>query len=286
MTDVESVLRERLHAELDSLEPSTLIAREALRSGHRARRRRTAVLSAAAAVVLIGGGVLTASVLGRPTPARDSVVATGGLADRTVTYAEQFRDGDFASIRNDMTPEVRPLLPESRLRSVWQQAIAALGPLVRIPPAVKDNGPATYLSALHFRSGDAHLRVTYDDAGRVIGITLLTASVEKLDVVPSALADTSRQVVDALAHGRYDEVRKRFDTTMTRLLTVDQLRDGWQQAAVREHGGFVSTGGMTATKVRGATVVDVFCTMKRGELRVRISYDDAGLISGLLLQTP
>lgn len=285
MTDVESLLRARLHAELDVIEPSTLTAREAVRAGQRARRRRTAVLSTAAAGVVIAGGAIGLSALGRNGPARDSVVATAGLGDRTVSYAEQFRDGDFAAIRADMTPEVRALLAESKLRSVWEQALDGLGPLQRIDPAVKD-GRATYLSALHFRRGDANLRVTYDDAGRVIGITLLEASAAQLDVVPPELASTSDEVVDALAHGRWEEVRARFDSTMTRLLTVGQLRDSWQQAAVREHGGFVSAGGMTATKVRGITVVDVFCTMKRGELRVRISYDDAGRIAGLLLQNP
>lgn len=287
MTDVESLLRDRLHAELDGLEPSTLTAREAVRAGHRARRRRTAVIAAATAMVVIAGGVTGLSLLDRRTAARESVVATGGLADRTVTYAEQFRDGDFASIRKDMTPDVRALLPESKLRSVWQDALAMFGPLVRVTPAVRDtDSTATYLSPLHFRSGDANLRVTYDGAGRVIGITLLNASVQRLDVVPPELASTSDAVVDDLAQGRYQQVRARFDDTMAGFLTVAQVRDAWQQAAVREHGGFVSTGGMTATKVRGATVVDVFCTMQRGELTVRISYDDTGLISGLLLQNP
>jgi len=287
MTDVESLLRHRLHAELDGLEPSTLTAREAVRAGHRARRRRTALIAAATALVVIGGGVTGLSLLDRGRPARDSIVATGGLADRTAAYAAQFRDGDFASIRQDMTPEVRDLLPESKLRTVWQEVITDLGALVRITPAVKDSdSTATYLSSLRFRSGDANLRVTYDGAGRVIGITLLDASVERLDVVPPALADASREVVSALAEGRFEAVRARFDDRMARLLTVASLRDGWRQAAVREHGGFVATRSMTATKVRGATVVDVLCTMRRGELKVRISYDNAGLISGLLLQNP
>ncbi len=287
MTDVETLLRHRLHAELDGLEPSTLTARAAVRAGHRARRRRTAVVAAATALVVIGGGVTGLSLVDRGAPARDSIFATGGLADRTAAYAEQFRDGDFASIRRDMTPEVRDLLPESKLRTVWQEAVTDLGALVGVTPAVKDSDSTeTYRSPLHFRSGEANLRVTYDGAGRVIGITLLNASVERLDVVPPALASTSDEVVDALAQGRYEEVRARFDNTMTQLLTVAQLRDGWRQAAVREHGGFVATASITATKMRGATVVDVLCTMKRGELRVRISYDNAGLINGLLLQNP
>lgn len=287
MNDVESLLRSRLHAELDELEPSTLTAREALRSGRRARRRRTAVISATTAVVLLAAGITVVSVLGHRSTTRESVIAAGGLADRTVTYAEQFRDGDFAGIRGDMTPAVRSQLPEARLRAVWQQALDLFGPLVRITPAVLDaDSTATYLSPLHFRGGDANLRVTYDGAGRVIGITLLSASVEQLASVPPRLATASRQLIEDLAAGRYALVRGRFDATMTRLFSEQQLRDGWQQAAVRQHGGFVSIGGMTATTVSGATVVDVFCTMKRGELKVRISFDGSGRVSGLLLQNP
>ncbi|MCU1592486.1 MAG: hypothetical protein JWP11_3742 [Frankiales bacterium] len=287
MTDVETLLRDRLHAHLDGLEPSTLTARDALHAGHRARRRRTAMLSATAALALIAGATTGVALLRQGSPKRDSVVATGALADRTAAYAGEFRDGNFAGIRADMTPGVRAQLSEQQLRTAWLMALDNLGPLVRITPAVLDQGATTtYLLPLHFRSGDANMRVTYDVDGAVIGVTLLSAQVEPLDSVPAALADASRQVVEDLANGRYTEVRGRFDAKMTQLFSVTDLGKAWESAAVQEHGGFVSAGGMTATRVLGATVVDVFCTMRKGELKVRISFDQDGHISGLLLRNP
>ena len=288
MTDVETLLRSQLHDQLDHLQPSTLTGQQALRLGRRARRRRTAVAAITAAVALLGGVASGAALLRSGTEPRDSVVAAPGLADRTTTYAEQFRDGDFAGIRADMTPEVRTHLSEQRLKDVWQECIELFGPFVRtVPPPTRDPGSRdTYLLRLQFSKGDVNMRVTYADDGAVIGVTLLSAQVEELDAVPSELVAASRQIVADLAHGRYEDVRSRFDERMTALLSVDELRDGWQAAALDKHGGYVSTDGMRATRVLGNTVVDVFCTMQRGELKVRISFDDRGAVSGLLLQTP
>jgi YD repeat-containing protein len=284
MTDVETLLRNGLHDQLDGLQPSTLTASGALRAGHRARRRRTALVSATAALAVLAGVATGVTLLRNDTSSNDSVVAASALADRTATYAEQFRDGDFAGIRADMTPEVRSQLSEKQLRDTWQLAMDDLGPLVRITPPVLESGnPATYLTPLHFRSGDANMRVTYDSSGAVIGITLLSAQVEPLDTVPAALASESRQIVADLVAGRYDAVRSRFDATMTRKFSAAALSSAWRQVAVDMHGGFVSTGGLTATRISGNTVVDVFCTMHKGELKVRIAFDQQGLISGMFL---
>ncbi|MDX6200482.1 MAG: uncharacterized protein QOJ79_3633 [Actinomycetota bacterium] len=286
MTDVETILHSRLHEQLDDIAPSSLTTQHALRAGHRARRRRSAAVAAVAVVALLGGATTGVALLRSGSDHSESVIAAAPLADRTLAYAEQFRDGNFASIRSDMTPDVRAQLSERRLKDAWQMAVETFGPFAHPdPPAIRDAGSrATYLLRLHFDKGDVNMRVTYDDDGAVIGLTLLSAQVEKLATVPADLAAASRQIVDDLAQGRFDSVRTRFDDRMSRLLPVQKLRDGWQTAAVQEHGGFISTGGMTATRVLGATVVDVFCTMKRGELKVRISFDDRGAVIGLLLQ--
>jgi hypothetical protein len=287
MTDIETVLRSRLHEELDGMQPSTLTPRDALRAGHRARRRRTALVSATAALSVLAGVAVGVTLIRGDSSGRDSVVAASALADRTAAYARQFRAGDFAGMRADMTPAVRDQLSEQQLRSAWQMALDTLGPLVRITPAVRESDePAAYLMPLHFREGTANMRVTYDRDGAVIGVTLLSAQVEQLKSVPPALAPQARQLVLELAQGRYDRARSRFDARMLRLLSVTELRSGWESKAIREHGGFVSTGGMTASRVLGGTVVDVFCTMREGELKVRISFNSSGEVSGLFLLNP
>jgi hypothetical protein len=286
VTDVENLLRERLHDQLDGINPSTTTARQALQAGYRARRRRNAVVAAATAFALVAAGGIAVAVISRTPSSHDSVLPASALPERTVAYAHQFQTGDFAGIRADMTPSVRAQLPEQRLRSTWQEALDTLGPLVRVGPATLDAGTTTYLVPLHFRSGDANMRVTYDDNDEVIGITLLSAQVEQLRAVPSALAVEARQVVDDLANERFTAVRDRFDDQMRRLFSAGKIGSSWKAVAVTQHGGFVAAGGMSATKVLGATVVDVYCTMRRGELKVQIAFDDRGPISGLVLLEP
>jgi YD repeat-containing protein len=287
MTDVETLLRSRLHDELDGIAPSTLTAQGALRAGQQARRRRTAMVSVTAVLALLTGVTAGVGLMRHDTSRTDSVVASGRFEDRTVGYANQFRAGNFTGIRADMTPAVRSQLSEETLRSTWQLAMDDLGPLVRITaPVLESSNPATYLMPLHFRSGDANMRVTYDSSGAVIGVTLLSVGVEQLPTAPRALEAAARQVVDDMVSGHFASVRNRFDATMTRKLSTAELASAWRQVAVDKHGGFVSTGGVTATAVRGNTVIDVFCTMHSGELKVRVAFDEQERISGLFLLEP
>jgi YD repeat-containing protein len=286
MTDLETVLRSQLHDRLDDLEPSPMTAQRAVMRGHRVQRRRTAVVAVTAAVTLLAGAATGAALLPGGSDGGESVAAST-LLDRTAAYAGQFRTRDFASIRLDMTPSTRSVLSEALLRSGWQQTVDAYGPATGVGPAVVETGRVvTVRVPVHFKRGDANLRVTYDASGRIIGVTLLTANVSALPAAPSALEATARRVVDELVNGHFDIVRARFDATMTRGLSTAQLRSAWQQVAVDKHGGFRSTGGVTATEVSGNTVIDVFCTMRIGELKVRIAFDQLGRISGLYLLEP
>jgi hypothetical protein len=286
MTDVETLLRSQLHDRLDDVEASPMTAQRALTRGHRVQRRRTAVVAASAALALVAGGAAAVSFVERTGTSTDSVTPASGLAGRAVEYAEQFRDGNFADIRDDMTPSVRALLPESLLRSGWQQTVDESGPLTGIGPAARDPRTThTYLVPLHFRNGDARLSVVYDDQGRIVGLRLLGPTDAEDPKVHAALGQAPG-VVDDLAAEQYDRVWARFDANMRQKLPVTKLRDAWRMVAVDEHGGFVSTGGHTVRTVRGATVVDLFCTMHRGGLTVRISFDDHGDISGLFLLEP
>jgi hypothetical protein len=286
MTDVETVLRSGLHAQLDDIEPSTLTAQRALRAGRRAHRARSVVVAAAAGAVLLTGG-LTAALRAGDDKAAESIAPASQLTTRAVTYVEQFRAGDFATIRTDMTAGTRGVLTESTLRSGWRETVAAYGSPTGIgDPVVESGSVVTVRVPVRFQRGEINFRVTYGGDGRVIGVTLLTAGLRRLPAAPSALETTARQVVDDLAAGRYENGRSHFDANMTQKLPTDALRSAWQQVAIEQHGGLVSVGGLTATEVGGHTVLDVFCTMHRGELKVRVAFDDVGRIAGLFLLEP
>jgi YD repeat-containing protein len=287
MSDVETVLRNQLHDRLDDLEPSTLTAQRALRGGQRARRRRTAIVAATAAAVLIAAGITAVSLDGTGAGRQESITSASGLGDRTTAYAGQFRDGDFAGIRADMTPDTRSALSEAALRSGWTQVVAAYGRLDSIGKAtVTDSGNTIVLVPLRFARGAVDMRVTYDEQGAVIGVTLLNAGLEDLPPDAEGLKTRAREVVAALSTGRYQDVYAQFDDTMSKGLPVSKLKRDWELVADGMHGGFVAIGGATTRQSSGNTVVDVFCTMRKGELKVRVSFGKSRKISGMYFLEP
>ena len=287
MTDVETLLRSRLHDQLDDLQPSTLTTQRALRAGHRARRRRTAIVAASAAAVLVASSVTALSLAGSGSGRQESIVPASPVTGRAAAYAEQFRDGDFASIRADMSPRTRDALSESTLRTGWLQVVAAYGRLADIGKPAKTAGAnTTVLVPLHFARGAVDMRVTFDGAGAVIGVTLLNSGLDELPSDVAALETRAREVVAALDAGRYADVYAQFDDTMQEGLPVSKLEQAWQTVAVDLHKGFVATGGATTRQVGTNTVVDVFCTMSKGELKVRVSFGKSRKISGLYLLEP
>jgi hypothetical protein len=287
VTDIETVLRAQLHDRLDGVEASTLTAPEALASGRRARRRRTAVVAVAGALVLVAAGITAASLAGSREQKQESVTAASAVTVRAHTYAEQFRNGDFASIRADMTAPTRAALTEATLRSGWTEVVAAYGSISAIgEPSVTGNGNTTVLVPLRFARGPVDMRVTFDGEGQVIGVTLLNAGLDELPVDSANLETRAREVVASLSGGRYNDVYAQFDTTMQQTLPVRKLELDWRAVADGLHGGFVSAGGATARSIAGNTVVDVFCTMRKGELKVRVSYGTGGKINGLYFLEP
>jgi YD repeat-containing protein len=269
MSDLETALRTQLHDRLDDLSPSTLTAQLALRSGQRARRRRTAVLADSR------------------RSSHDSIVAASALPSRAVAYAEQFRRGDFATIRGDMTAPTRAALTEATLQAAWNQIVAAYGhPTGLGDPTVTPEGGTTVLVPLRFARGAVDMRVTYDAQGRVIGVTLLNAGLTGLPSDAAAFETQAREIVAELDGRRFSEVYARFDQAMAKALPIETLRQAWQDVAITKHGGFVAAGGATARQISHTTVVDVFCTMHRGELKVRVSFDASRRIVGLYLLEP
>ncbi|MCA1711586.1 MAG: DUF3887 domain-containing protein [Actinobacteria bacterium] len=284
---METVLRTQLHDRLDDLAPSTLTAQLAVRNGQRARRRRMAAIAGSTVMVLVAAGVTSAALSGRGQSSPESIVAASALPSRAVTYAEQFRAGDFATIRGDMTPQTRAVLTEATLRSGWSQVVAAFGRVTSLGgPTVTPDGGSTVLVPLRFARGAVDMRVTYDGHGSVIGVTLLNAGLTELPADAAAFETAAREIVAELDGGQFADVYARFDVTMAKALPIETLRGAWQEIAISKHGGFVAAGGATARQSSGATVVDVFCTMRKGELKVRVSFDKSRRITGLYLLEP
>lgn len=282
MTDLETRLREHLHDRLDPLQSGSLLPAQALRAGRRGQRRRHVVIATALAVALVGGGAGAVAVSDRED--RAVLVPASGLTDRTVEYARQIANGEYALLRGDMTPTTRADLTEERFGEVWAKVVKALGPYQGAGRAVLESKRPwpTVRVPLRFRDGAADLRVTYDEEGAVIGVTLLTGTGTPISTPPE-LERAARAIVAELAAGRFDRVGGRFDEQMARAVPEASLRAAWQSVAIDRYDGLTRVLTISATSVGAATVLDVLCEMRRGTLKVRVSFDEEGLVNGLFL---
>lgn len=277
MTDLETSLRQHLHDSLDPLQPGPAFSENVVRAGQRQRRRRLgAALSVA--VLLLGTG--SAALLTRHKDNPRTQLASS-LGNRSLDYATALARGEVETVREAMTPSVKTSLSADLLRTGWREVESAYGRVRSIGTAVHEGGSLdTWRVPVTLDRGSVNIRLTYDEAGRVIGVTVLTAGATSNSPL---LEPATRQLVADLAAGRFDAAGARFDARMRSALPVDTLRRGWQDAAVRNHGGFLRIAGITTLHVNGSTVQRALCDMQRGQLVVQVAYNDSGQITGLFL---
>jgi len=92
--------------------------------------------------------------------------------------------------------------------------------------------------------------------------------------------ETARLVVQALTDRDFTTVVARFDPTMRRALSPEQLSQSWD--ALREQvGAFDAQGEATLDRVQGFDRVTVVTTFARGSIDVRVVFNQAGQVSGL-----
>jgi hypothetical protein len=101
-------------------------------------------------------------------------------------------------------------------------------------------------------------------------------------ILPGA-ADRAVAIVRLLAQGRWDEVRRDFDATMTDRLSAVELARGWAQV-VGMVGALDRAGEPTAVVAGIGTVVDVPLQFEAGDRTGRISFSPDGQITGLFIR--
>ncbi len=102
------------------------------------------------------------------------------------------------------------------------------------------------------------------------------------EVLPGA-ADRAEAIVGLLAAGRWDEVRRQFDATMTDRLSADELARAFAQV-VGTIGALESTGEPTVTAGGIGTVVDIPLHFEAGDRTGRISFNPDGQVIGLFIR--
>src|SRR5262245_45381164 len=95
----------------------------------------------------------------------------------------------------------------------------------------------------------------------------------------TAIAD-ARALVGNLAAGKFGDVVKTFDATMTTALPEAQLATTWK-AIEGQAGAFEAIDGARAEHVKGYVAVIVTCKFKLAKLDGRVVYDATGKVAGL-----
>lgn len=100
--------------------------------------------------------------------------------------------------------------------------------------------------------------------------------------VPCAtdLTVPARAFVGMLAKGDYAHVYDKFDAAMKDAMPVEQIEGAWQSLE-SQVGEFENIAGVRQVKEQGYDVVYVTCAFEKGQLDVKVVYNDKMEVSGL-----
>jgi len=101
------------------------------------------------------------------------------------------------------------------------------------------------------------------------------------DSPPGATPQTAAQeFIELLKGGKFDDATKRFDATMQKALSAEQLQGVWAATAL-QNGALRKGEGSRAAHVDGWDVVDTPCEFEKATVVVRISFDKERRVGGL-----
>lgn len=290
MSELEDALRSELHGRLDVAElDARLVAGVPCRVA-RLRRRRTALVSGAAVatVALVTGAVVAVPRLVDRNTLRTPVTSTGGDHGtsaapglRAAAYARQFAEGDFESIRDDMTPSARKGLTVARLRGVWRSLFDADADVEVGEPSESLTQDRTVGSAVaRSATTRAVLRIVLDEDGAIRSVLVTADGDADFEADPGVRR--TREVVAQLDAGDYEGIRRDFDPTMAAGLPARRLQQGWKQMEA-QYGAFQRVDGVISRLEGKFQVVDAVCEFADGTMKVRVAYDGEQRIAGYFI---
>jgi hypothetical protein len=97
--------------------------------------------------------------------------------------------------------------------------------------------------------------------------------------------DDAVALLQQLQRGEWAPVRATFNDTLRAQLSEEALEDAWDQVTAAV-GAFETLGEPSSQTVRGNEVVDVPMRFAKAELKGRVTYDDAGAVTGFFILEP
>ena len=92
----------------------------------------------------------------------------------------------------------------------------------------------------------------------------------------------ARAIAGELAARQFDKVAARFNGTMAKAVSVEQLAAVWAQA-VADAGEFKATGDAKTADIQGQHVIVLTCTFENKTGYITVAFDADAKVSGLLI---
>lgn len=172
--------------------------------------------------------------------------------------------------------------PDQRAGTVAQSA-ALRAVTERVVVAAVDQARARGISWQEI--GDA-LGVTRQAAFQKYGKPIDPRTGDLMNTTPLPAAPAlAAETITALAAGRWDAVRARFDPTMTDGLPAEALAAAWTQI-IGLVGGYVGHDEPSAVRAADVTITNTLLRFEAGEYTARITFRDDASIAGLYILDP
>jgi hypothetical protein len=190
-----------------------------------------------------------------------------------------------------------------------QQLHRQLGQILAAPVLGGENDPLELVRAAHEVQDRADALMaaavqqareagrTWQEIGEVLGVSRQavfqrygkpidprTGEVMNTSPLPEA-ADLARTVIDDLTHGRWADVRARFDATMRDGLNEEELAEPWVQTA-GVVGAYEGHGETDVVRTGDFTTTNTPLSFEAGEFVARITFRDDRTIAGLYILNP
>ena len=124
--------------------------------------------------------------------------------------------------------------------------------------------------------------------GAIIGLSCSDRGTQAPAEAPAPVPATDQEsyataIVEALQTGDMVGATKRFDAAMRQAVTPAQLREVWA-SVITAHGAYTGQSGIQSLKEQGYDTVIVTCTFERGTATVKVNFDGALKVVGLLIK--
>jgi hypothetical protein len=170
-----------------------------------------------------------------------------------------------------------------KLRAAWGEIAKQLGAFRRLgePQMLKDGPNEEYDVVVirgEFERGKVKFIVAYNQSRQISG--LIT------NLLPEEVADSSqpkaaaKEVLDLLVRREFAALVEKFDSAMKDGLPVEKLKELWESVSVQA-GAYKRHIASQATKQQGLIIVDVRCEFDRGDLVIRVAFNQQQQIGGL-----